>query len=462
MIIPAIAIKITILAAAITLFASLYVIFRKAGIKGWYAFIPVYNIYKTLEITGRPRFWLLLMFVPIVGFLFVMITFFDVLFVFGLRRFYHYLLGMVFGVFMLPFAAMRNYQGQRNHIPHHMPFAREWAEAIILAIVYVVAYVKPFWFETYNIPSQSMEGTLLEGDFITVNKYSYGARLPITPIAIPFVHSMIGEDKSYYDGLELEYFRFPAFSTIKRGDVVVFNYPAEEDKPIDRRLNYIKRCIALPGDSLRIDDKKVFVNGNLQAAPANAQFAYMAGLSNARPPDYFAEQGFGYPTPINSLKLHNFFITETKAEELKKVPVVDSVWLSVYPRGQGTAEVFTHDTQYNWNLDNFGPVVVPKKGQTVQLTEQNIVLYKRIIERYEGNTLKVNGPFIKINGQNVSTYTFKQDYYFMMGDNRDRSSDSRVWGFVPEDHIVGKAWFIWLSKDEKNQFRYNRFFKMIE
>lgn len=460
MVVPVIAIKITMLVAALTLFASLYVIFRKAGTKGWYAFIPVYNIYKTLEITGRPRFWLLLMFVPIVGFLFVMITFFDLLFVFGLRRFYHYLLGMVFGVFMLPFAAMRKYEGHRHHIPHHTPFMREWAEAIILAIVYVVAYVKPFWFETYNIPSQSMEGTLLEGDFITVNKYAYGARLPITPIAVPFVHSMIGDDKSYYEGLEFEYFRFPGFENIERGDIVVFNYPAEGDKPLDRKLNYIKRCIALPGDSLRIENKMVFVNGNLQIAPEKAEFAYMAGLSENRQPEYFANKGFDYPTPINSLKLHNFFLTEAKAQELKKLPEVDSVWLSVYPRGAGTGEVFTHDV-YDWNLDNFGPVAIPQKGKTVLLNEKNIVLYKKIIEDYEHNTLKVNGPYIKINGQNVNAYTFKQDYYFMMGDNRDRSSDSRVWGFVPNDHIVGKAWFIWLSKDAEGKFRYDRFFKMI-
>lgn len=461
MIVPVIAIEITLLVAAFTLFASLYFIFRKAGIKGWYAFIPLFNIYKTLEITGRPRFWLALMFIPIIGFLFVMITFFDLLYVFGLRRFYHFLLGMVFGVFMLPVVAFRQYEGQRHKIRHQSPFIREWAEAIVLAIVYVVCYVKPFWFETYNIPSQSMEGTLLEGDFITVSKYNYGPRLPISPIAVPFVHSMIADGKSYYDGLLFDYFRFPGFSTIERGDVVVFNYPADEGHPIDRKLNYIKRCIALPGDTLRIENKKIFVNGEIQLAPEHAEFAYMASLNESRQPEYFEEKGYGIPTPINTLKLYNFFITEAQAQELKKLPEVDSVWLSVYSRGQATAEVFTHDTEYDWNLDNFGPVTIPQKGKTILLNEGNIVLYKTIIEEYEHNTVKVNGPYIKVNGLNVNSYTFKQDYYFVMGDNRDRSSDSRVWGFVPEDHVVGKAWFIWLSKDAQGAFRYDRFFKMI-
>jgi len=458
------AIQLTMLVAVLTLFASLYFIFRKAGITGWHAFVPIVNIYKTLQITGRPRIWLLFMFIPVVGFLFVIITLLDLLYVFGLRRFYHFVLGLVFGVFMLPaiaFIPTFKYEGQRHKINHQSPFLREWFEAIILALVFVVAYVKPFWFETYNIPSQSMEATLLEGDFITVSKFNYGPRLPISPIAIPFMQSF-GNGKSYYDGLLLDYFRLPGVSSISRGDVVVFNYPVPDDEPIDRKLNYIKRCVALPGDTFKIANKMVFVNGNELPLPQHAQLSYMAGLNTERKPEYFAENGLGYPTPISSLRLYNFFITPPDAEKLKKLPVVDSVWMSIYKPGTGTIEVLTHDTEYDWNLDNFGPIIIPKKGTAVALNEGNIVLYKRIIEQYEHNTLQVNGPYIKINGQNVSSYTFKQDYYFMMGDNRDRSSDSRVWGFVPEDHIVGKAWFIWLSKDNEGAFRYDRFFKMIK
>lgn len=463
MIIPAIAIEITMLVAVLTLFGSLYFIFRKAGVTGWYAFIPVFNIYKTLQITGRPLIWLLFMFIPVIGFLFVIITLLDLLYVFGLRRFYHFVLGLIFGVFMLPviaFIPAYKYEGQRHKIKHRSPFLREWFEAIILAMVFVVGYVKPLWFETYNIPSQSMEATLLEGDFITVSKFHYGPRLPISPIAIPFMQSL-GNEKSYYDGLLLDYFRLPGIADISRGDVVVFNYPVPDDEPIDRKLNYIKRCVGLPGDTFKITGKKIFINDDEQQLPKHVQLSYMAGLKENRLPEYFASRGFGYPTPTNSLKLHNFFITPEKAEELKKQPEVDSVWMNIYSPGIGTGEVLTHDSEYDWNLDNFGPVTIPQKGMTVQLNEGNLVLYKRIIEQYEHNTLVVNGPYIKINGQNATSYTFKQDYYFMMGDNRDRSSDSRVWGFVPQDHIVGKAWFIWLSKDINGAFRYDRFFKMI-
>jgi signal peptidase I len=260
----------------------------------------------------------------------------------------------------------------------------------------------------------------------------------------------------------LPYFRLPGVEDVDRGDVVVFNFPADDSRPVDRKTNYIKRCVALPGDTLYIDNKQVKVNGKAQLTPPSAQYNYMAEMEHEVPPDYFSGLGFGDATPITSLSFYQFSINSLMADSLSKIRAVDTVRMVCYAPNRRILEIFPKSESYPWNLDNFGPLYIPKKGQTVVLNEQNIKLYERIIKVYEHNDLRVNGPYIKINGENVSSYTFKQDYYFMMGDNRDNSSDSRFWGFVPEDHIVGKAWFIWLSMDAEHNIRYNRLFQTIE
>ncbi len=450
---------------AIVLHVALFLLFKKAGFAGWKAFVPILNLFIIFKITGRKWYWFFLMLLPVVGFLFVMIAFFDLLHSFGRRRFYHFLLGLFFGAYYLLFVAISKsavYIGPRLKHATPTPMLREWAEAVILAVVLVTAYIKPFWFETYNIPSQSMEGTLLMGDYILVSKINYGPRLPITPIAIPFVQNANGQNDSYFDKIQLPYFRLPGVEDVDRGDVVVFNFPADDSRPVDRKTNYIKRCVALPGDTLYIYNKQVKVNGKAQLTPPSAQYNYMAEMEHEVPPDYFSGLGFGDATPITSLSFYQFSINSLMADSLSKIRAVDTVRMVCYAPNRRILEIFPKSESYPWNLDNFGPLYIPKKGQTVVLNEQNIKLYERIIKVYEHNDLRVNGPYIKINGENVSFYTFKQDYYFMMGDNRDNSSDSRFWGFVPEDHIVGKAWFIWLSMDAEHNIRYNRLFQTIE
>lgn len=456
----------TIVAVNILLLhASLYLLFIKAGYKGWKAFVPGYNVFVVTKITGRPWYWILLMLLPVIGFLFVMITLFDLLHSFGRKKFIHFVLGMLFGVFYLFAVAVNKrvkYIGPRTLHTKQQPMIREWAEAIILAVVLVSVYIKPFWFETYNIPSQSMEGTLLMGDYILVSKFHYGPRLPITPLAIPFVHSNVGNGLSYYDGLKLPYLRLPGISHINRGDVVVFNYPADDTKPIDRRSNYIKRCVALPGDTFYIDNKLVKANKQAENLPVDAQLSYMATMDTTVLPEYFDNKGFGLASPTENLSFYEFKLTPTKALELAKLKHVDTVKLVSYPKPVHIKEVFPNSINYPWNVDYYGPLYVPKKGDTIILNDTNIVLYKRIIEVYEGNKLTVNGPYIKVNGIETQSYIIKQNYYFMMGDNRDYSSDSRYWGFVPEDHIVGKAWFIWLSINEEGSYRTERLFKQIK
>jgi signal peptidase I len=451
--------------SAILLHASLYLLFKKAGIQGWKALIPFYNVFIIIKITGRSWYWFILMLLPVVGFLFVMISFFDLLHSFGRKKFYHFLLGLFFGVFYLFAIAINKrtvYVGARHKHATPSPMLREWAEAIILAVILVTAYIKPFWFETYNIPSQSMEGTLLMGDYILVSKVNYGPRLPITPLAIPFVQNAMGQNDTYFDKVQLPYLRLPGLESVDRGDVVVFNYPADDSGPIDRRTNYIKRCVALPGDTLYIINKAVVVNSKPQQAPPFAQFNYMAEMNCKVQPEYFDHNIFGDATPITDLSFYQFSITSLLADSLKKVKGVDTVHMVCYNPGRRIEEIFPQSDKYPWNLDYFGPLYIPKKGATVKLDEQNIKLYERIIKVYEHNDLRVNGPYIKINGVDAGSYTFKQDYYFMLGDNRDNSSDSRFWGFVPQDHIVGKAWFIWLSVDEQRSIRYNRLFRTIE
>lgn len=451
--------------ALVLLHASLFLLFKKAGVKPWLAFIPGVNVYNILKLTGRRWYWLILMLLPVVGFLFVLISFFDLLHSFGKKKFYHFLLGLVFGVFYLFFIAVNNrvqYVGVRNKNATHLPMMREWAEAIILAIVLVTAYIKPFWFETYNIPSQSMEGTLLMGDYILVSKVNYGPRMPITPLAIPFVQNAMGQNNSYFDKIQLPYFRLPGIEKVDRGDVVVFNYPADDTHPIDRRINYIKRCIALPGDTMVIENKLVQIDHKVQVAPPLAQYNFMAEMTCNVQPEYFNGKGFGQATPVTSLSFYQFSIPTSLVDSLMTVKDVDTVRLVCYGPNRRILEIFPQSAVYPWNLDFFGPLYIPKKGQTVMLDQNNIKLYERIIRVYEHNDLMVNGPYIKLNGQNVNSYTFKQNYYFMMGDNRDNSSDSRFWGFVPEDHIVGKAWFIWMSVDENRSIRYDRLFRSID
>lgn len=352
---------------------------------------------------------------------------------------------------------------------------REWTDAIIFAVV-AATIIRTFFIEAYTIPTPSMERSLLVGDFLFVSKVNYGARTPITPIAFPFAHHTmpIINTKAYWDGWQLGYHRLPGLSDVKRQDVVVFNYPMEADspyvRPVDKRENYIKRCIGVAGDTVKLVNAQVFVNGKAVEDKPGQQIDYEVTTSG---------QDIN-PEVLRDLHVSNYegspYYTMTKdaANTIKGYSNVTSIKPRIQAANSGDGNVFpvypygvprTGEHKYDWNVDNFGPIIIPKKGWTIKLDSLTLPLYRRAITVYEGNTLKQNGNEILINGQKADSYTFKMDYYWMMGDNRHDSLDSRFWGFVPEDHIVGKALFVWMSWDSDASFfskiRWSRIFRGI-
>jgi signal peptidase I len=348
--------------------------------------------------------------------------------------------------------------------------AREWFDAIVFAVI-AATLIRIFLIEAYTIPTSSMEKSLLIGDFLFVSKVSYGPRIPNTPIAFPFAHHTLPgslNTPAYLEWIKLPYMRLPGFGKIENNDVVVFNYPMEDFRPADKRENYIKRCVGIPGDTVRVVDRMLYINGQEADKPEQMQFKY-----NVR------TDGTGFNPKVlrklditegsRSMVQSDWVLTMTKSamEKVKGFKTVEEVTPLIEGRGQFADYIFPNDPQYAWNVDNFGPLVIPAKGMTIPLNSQTLPLYRRAIGFYEGNELEVRDSTVYINGQVATEYTFRMDYYFMMGDNRHNSADSRFWGFVPEDHIVGKAVFIWLSIDKDgdglfDRIRWNRIFNLID
>ena len=350
---------------------------------------------------------------------------------------------------------------------------REWVDAIVFAVI-AATLIRTFFIEAYVIPTPSMERSLLVGDFLFVSKVNYGARTPMTPIAFPFAHHTmpLTGTKAYWDGWELPYYRLPGFSNIKREDVVVFNYPQDtiNNRPVDKRENYIKRCQGIAGDTLSVVNGQVYVDGKAAADPPGEQMEYTYRTTGEDlNPELLDELHVTiYDGHQYSSMTKNAANTIRGYSNVKDfMPVIDD---------PASGPVFPHDfpihvmltktiPDYHWKVDNFGPIIVPKKGWTVKLDSMTFPLYERAIEVYENNKLEVRSGEIYINGVKTSTYTFKMNYYWMMGDNRHDSEDSRFWGFVPEDHIVGKALFVWMSWDDNASFfhkiRWSRLFMGI-
>ena len=361
---------------------------------------------------------------------------------------------------------------------------REWTDAIVFAVI-AATLIRTFFIEAYVIPTPSMERSLLVGDFLFVSKVNYGARTPITPIAFPFAHHtmpLIGTT-AYWDGIKLPYYRLPGLSDVKRGDVVVFNYPMDADsplyRPVDKRENFIKRCQGIPGDTLSVVDAQVYVNGKAAPTPPGSEMEYT----------FTTNGGDLNPQVLSDLNVTQYpgrdyqTMTKASADALKGYsnvkdfkPVISKKGVTdpqspVYPTNPGhpvgPPNLMLNGKQpdYKWSVDNYGPIIIPKKGWTVKLDSLTYPLYERCIATYENNKLEVKGSDIYINGKKTDSYTFKLNYYWMMGDNRHDSDDSRYWGFAPEDHIVGKALFIWMSWDENASFfskiRWSRLFNGI-
>lgn len=373
---------------------------------------------------------------------------------------------------------------------------REWGGAMAFAIV-AATVIRTFAGEMYNIPTGSMEGSLLINDHLCVNKLAYGPRIPMTPLAIPLMHNRIPltDSKSYTDAVQWAYRRLPGCGAVQRNDVVVFNAPGGDTAiadnpemdyyqlcrlygreqvlnnysitthPVDKRENLIKRCIGLPGDVVQIKDAQVFVNGKAAPQHSHAKHIYIVKTNGNTP--ILNDEAELVKVLSNNIYAYNFANDEAeaakKAGNVVAVDLYKSEAARVAPTDAG-AWVFPQDTMhYKWNKDNYGPLRIPKAGATVQLTADNIALYRRIITTYEGNKLEERGDKFYINNKETTSYTFRMDYYWMMGDNRDNSLDSRYWGFVPDDHIVGKAAFVWLSYgDNIFDIRWNRLMRSVK
>jgi signal peptidase I len=462
-------------------FVGLWKLFEKAGRPGWEAIVPVYNWYIMLKISGRPVWWIILMFIPGINILIGIGILVDLLKSYGKFSLREQAAGILLQFIFLPkwgFDKETKYIGPSTGEDFKEQYqkalkkspAREWTEAIIFAVV-AATLIRTFFIEAYVIPSGSMESTLLVGDYLFVSKINYGPRIPMTPVAFPFAqHTMplIGT-KSYSDIIKLPYYRLPGLSDVKKGDVVVFNYPMDADspfnRPVDKRENYIKRCQAIPGDTLSIVDAQVYVNGKAMPNPPQSQSSFVVHTDgNPINPQVIADLHIFIARQINPTD-YEVLMTRQSAAALKGYSNIKSVNEYFEPKDTFNPEEFPHDPHLKWNVDNYGPIIIPKKGWTVKLDSLTFPVYRRVIQVYENNKLDIDGNDIVINGKKTNTYTFKQNYYWMMGDNRHNSEDSRFWGFVPEDHIVGKALFIWMSSDSSasflNSIRWNRIFKGI-
>jgi len=357
---------------------------------------------------------------------------------------------------------------------------REWFDSILFAVV-AATLIRWLFFEAFTIPTPSMENSLLVGDFLFVSKLHYGTRTPKTPLQVPLTHQTIWGTNipSYTDAIQLPQFRLPGFSEVHRGDVVVFNYPPELQHPVDLKTNYIKRCMGLPGDKLEVRDLQVFANGVAVPNPPRMEDEYFVATSTADVneekvflqndiSDYSAyTESFNDTIPSNDQQGYLIKTTSDIAAKLKQYDFVKGITLVKSSKDISEPGLFPKSDLFKWNRDNYGPVTVPKKGVTVNLTPENVAMYGAVIHDYEGNDdVVVEEKSIKIAGKAISSYTFKQDYYFMMGDNRHNSADSRYWGFVPMDHIVGKAVFVWMSIDPNptsffGKIRWSRLFRII-
>ncbi len=546
---------IFLILASLTTMIGLWKLFSLAGQDSWKAFVPLYNFLIWLKIIQRPWWWIFLIITPGVNFLMVAIMYLLTAKAFNKRTNQDKAVAFLFGYVYLPYLAFQKdtvYVGPEDMSKRKPSIAREWTEAIVFAVI-AATVIRTFFFEAFTIPTSSLEKSMMVGDYLFVSKVSYGAKIPNTPLSFPFVHHTLpgsATTKSYLEWFKLPYFRLPGFGSVKNNDIVVFNYPDGDTvalnfqnqsyyqicrdanvsslynkpnaqiqletengripapigevaaRPVDKRENYVKRCVAIAGDKFEIRDAEVYINDKHVETPEHAQYHYFVKTLGYTFGEYDRNAGRLIPN-VRLLDKYDIYLDEmgimdisqtgdtityllnmplSTVAKIKTLTTVISCTKEITPKGQYSARIFPHAPSIPWNNDNFGPFVIPQTNATVNLDTTNIKLYGRIIVNYELNTLEIKGDKIFINGAETKTYTFKMDYFFMMGDNRQNSADSRYWGVVPGDHIVGKPVFVWMSiKDPaknpvsgsvgliksfmedstKGRFRWERFFCFV-
>ena len=504
-------------------FLGTWKLYILAGRKIWEAILPIYNGIVLLKIIGRPTWWVILLFMPVINLIMFPVIWVETIRSFGKKSNLSVFLSIIslgFYIYILNYSKKTKYSNleiRRNTTP-----IGDWINSVLFAIV-AATIVHNYIIQPFIIPTGSLEKTLLIGDFLFVSKFHYGARIPMTTISLPMMHDTlpIFKTKSYLKFPQLPYMRLPGFQNVKRNEIVVFNWPADTvrkffvkekgvKKPVDKKSNYVKRCLGLPGDSLEIINGLVYVNGKLNTLSDRAKLQFNHFIHNSKGVSSKALldlniKGFNRQYRVenitqNSYKkiskyilgnissdlkdfriltsyegLPNKIVREVKksepyieikeiierkkqvtmtlnqAEKIRNKNVFDSIIRKINNKISYNESFFPNNLKFNWNEDNFGPILIPKAGETIKIDNENYPLYKKIIKDYESNSIRKGKKNYIINGIETASYTFKQDYYWMMGDNRHSSEDSRFWGFVPENHILGKPVFIWFSVDNFNK-----------
>jgi signal peptidase I len=500
------------LAIQIIHFLGTWKLYQKAGRKAWEAAIPMYNGIVLMQIIKRPKWWIILLFIPIINLLMFPVIWIETIRTFGFyKKIDSFLVIVTLGlyIFYINYGTNPTFNPDRRLKPQSE--LGEWVSSITFAII-AATLVHTYFMQPFTIPTSSLEKSLLVGDYLFVSKFHYGARVPSTVIAAPMVHDSLPftGTASYLKSPQLPYLRLPGLQKVKNNDIVCFNWPADSlatmwgdtsgkftHKPVDKKTNYVKRCVGIAGDTLQMIDGYFYINGKKNELPYRAKLQFYYTYESKSPIDentfpafllekertgvyrilseywendkvqdaikkngsltkigqdsVFTEVAGGInPDLAQRLKMSavstkiNINLTQEEADRLKKYPLAVSVTKINHAPDNA---IFPHVEKLQWSQDNFGPIYIPKAGATVKLDSESLPFYAQIIKNYENNDLVINGEDIFINGKKADSYTFKQDYFWLVGDNRHNSLDARYWGYVPFDHVLGKPVMVWFSWD---------------